>query len=146
MIEPRFTCHVAHFTEDKKKEPHVFLNIVNTDRDPIYVTHAWIDGPEPLHINFDGPRCLFHRQPFSIFAPVSAVPGVMTYSGDDPKGLTRYFSMRGRIRVSTGEIYSSRLDESLPPIGACHVCVPSSKAAPEPEKPGNAVARKRVRR
>lgn len=105
----RLTAHVAHF----KDNPTLlfFVNVTNLSLEPISITHVWYQHGDTFRSVLPQarplPKELGPKRPWSTWLPVIALPPEQRQHALD----------KFKIRLSTGEIFSSRVEDTVPPKG-----------------------------
>lgn len=106
----RFTSHQARFS--KAKEYYYFVNVSNIDVKSIEITHVWYeDAGHYLPVRRDSrplPKRLEPSEAWSSWIPVNQLPQGRRADAYD----------RFRLRLSTGEVFSSVKDETVPSFGS----------------------------
>lgn len=106
----RFTSHQARFAAND--DLHYFLNITNVDERPLEITHVWYeDASCHIPVKRDSrplPKRLEVSEAWSSWIPLSNLPEEARPNAYD----------RFRLRLSTGEVFGSIKEDTVPPYGS----------------------------
>ncbi|MFG2785806.1 hypothetical protein ACGFY7_49320 [Streptomyces prunicolor] len=95
--------------DDEPEIEYFFIKVTNlSPQREVWVTHIWFATEPEKHLldpRHPLPRRLGLDQTFEMSIPVSEVP-----SGVD-------LERRVRVALSSGDVFSSRLNENVPPVG-----------------------------
>lgn len=107
----RLTAHQARFANDLNRH-YYFINVTNISEKPIEMTHAWYEnGTDHVRVNPRErplPARLDINEPWATWIAVDDLPEQHRESAFD----------KFRVRLSTGDIFTSRREENIPPIGS----------------------------
>jgi hypothetical protein len=109
----RVRTHEAAF--GGSNELCIMINVVNLGQRPIVVTHVWLGGATPLHINNPRrplPRRLEPDEPWETWSPLSQFGSLLRTLDADQ--LLRC----ARVRLSTGRVIKARPNRDVPAVGA----------------------------
>lgn len=106
----RLTVHRARFARSLGK--FYFVNVTNRATEIIEITHVWYEDHD-CHIRVNPwsrplPVRLEVNEAWSTWLPITAVPEAFRHNAYD----------KFRIRLSTGELFESRKEDTVPPYGS----------------------------
>ena len=106
----RFTTHQARFVSNPTL--HYFLNITNVDSVPLEITHIWYEDAVhhvPVRRNSRPlPKRLEPSEVWSSWIPLGKLPQKARLNSYD----------RFKLRLSTGEVFVSEKEDTVPPYGS----------------------------